>query len=32
MKYYEPKTTGLLRKSLRVAIFVMEKVLPPAGS
>jgi hypothetical protein len=31
MKYYEPKTTGVLQKSLRVAIFVMEKILPPVG-
>jgi hypothetical protein len=31
MKYYEPKTTGMLQKSLKVAIFVMEKILRPVG-
>jgi hypothetical protein len=32
MKYYEPKATGILRTSLRAAVFVMEKILPPLGS
>jgi hypothetical protein len=31
MKNCEPKTTGMLQTSLRAAIFVMEKILPPVG-